>query len=32
MLHQRVKVIMNDGRVFYGILRGLDQALNILLN
>lgn len=31
ILEKRVKVITNDGRVFVGILRGLDQAMNCLI-
>ena len=31
MLEKQVQVISNDGRVFIGILRGIDNALNIVL-
>ena len=30
-LEQHVKVITTDGRVFLGNLKGLDQAMNIIL-
>ena len=28
---ERVKVLTNDGRVFVGVLKGLDQSLNAVL-
>ena len=32
IIGHRAKIIANDGRVFVGILKGLDQALNCILN
>lgn len=32
MIGNRVKFIANDGRVFVGILKGLDQALNCIVS
>ena len=32
ILGQRVKFITNDGRVFVGVLKGLDNALNCILS
>lgn len=32
MIGNRVKFITNDGRVFVGILKGLDQALNCIVS
>lgn len=31
IIGQRAKFITNDGRVFVGILKGLDQALNCII-
>lgn len=32
IIEKTIKAITNDGRVFVGVLRGLDQAMNCLLN
>ena len=32
IIGQRTKFIANDGRVFVGVLKGLDQALNCILS
>lgn len=31
VISKRAKFITNDGRVFVGVLKGLDQALNCIL-
>lgn len=31
VIGKRAKFITNDGRVFVGLLKGLDQALNCIL-
>ena len=32
IIGNKAKFITNDGRVFVGILKGLDQALNCIIN
>jgi U6 snRNA-associated Sm-like protein LSm8 len=32
VIGSRVKFIANDGRVFVGVLKGLDQALNCVIS
>lgn len=32
MVEKQIKTITNDGRVFVGILRGVDQAMNLVLS
>lgn len=32
IIEKQIKIITNDGRVFVGILRGLDQAMNCIMS
>ena len=31
MISKRVEIICQDGRIFVGILKGVDQTLNLIL-
>lgn len=32
MLHKHVQIISTEGRVFMGVLQGVDQTLNVILS